>query len=425
MESNKRTVNVPRYVIDLDLPADQRWNEVIDNHKEELKAAQFILERDEIVGPLKMAKTVLGWFKSRVFYIDELRAIAKRGGLDLDGLVILQLVYEACAHCTSIVVNDSETNLPLHIRTMDWELELLRPLTIEVEFVKNSETVAIGTTWVGYLGILTGMHMRNQPYSVSVNFRVTGDSPMENLTNAITGSWPIGFLLREVLTSPDSSFEKARANLTNSALIAPVYFTMAGSHRHAGCIITRNRKTEENPIDLDESNLTVIQTNCDHWSDDPEGDIMDSIARRERAREFLQDNDHINGDAMWNLMGNWPIKNGITVYGTIMIPSKGIFETRLPIGTQRAFNPKSETVIARNEDTSVCRVCGDDVATLLNAPGSCLHPGDWHSEYDDCSYVKCGLGLGIERIGKQHWACCYSTDQTTSKCPKSKAHVFD
>jgi hypothetical protein len=77
----------------------------------------------------------------------------------LGQLVLLQLVYEASAACTSIVVPQDPTqgdSIPQHIRTMDWGMEFLRPLTIEVEFTKGGRTLYVATTWVGYVGVLTG-----------------------------------------------------------------------------------------------------------------------------------------------------------------------------------------------------------------------------------------------------------------------------
>jgi len=46
------------------------------------------------------------------------------------------------------------------------------------------------------------------------------------------------------------------------------------------------------------------------------------------------------------------------------------------------------------------------------------HPGDWHSQYSDCSYIRCGIGLK-RNIGKQHWSCCFSVEQKSS-CTKAK-----
>ena len=45
-------------------------------------------------------------------------------------LVLIQFVYECFACCTSIICQDKQTNIPMHIRTMDWALDFLKPLTI-------------------------------------------------------------------------------------------------------------------------------------------------------------------------------------------------------------------------------------------------------------------------------------------------------
>jgi hypothetical protein len=112
--------------------------------------------------------------------------VCTAAGLPLGQLVLLQLVYEASAACTSIIVpqdpakvscpiaphprldstlivhvrvcvcSRGQASAPQHIRTMDWGMEFLRPLTIEVDFVKGGRTQYLATTWVGYVGVLTG-----------------------------------------------------------------------------------------------------------------------------------------------------------------------------------------------------------------------------------------------------------------------------
>ncbi len=54
----------------------------------------------------------------------------------------------------------------------------------DVDFQKNGQTISKATTWVGYVGILTGMRVHNG-YSVSVNFRHTGGSITTNLKTAL------------------------------------------------------------------------------------------------------------------------------------------------------------------------------------------------------------------------------------------------
>jgi len=99
---------------------------------------------------------------------DELEGISKQSGVPLGLLCLAQIGYELMAGCTSIVYHN-ENGVPCMIRTMDWNLECLRELTIHVDFVKGGRTLYSGTTWAGFVGLLTGM--RRSEYSVSVNFR--------------------------------------------------------------------------------------------------------------------------------------------------------------------------------------------------------------------------------------------------------------
>lgn len=88
---------------------------------------------------------------------------------------------QATAACTSVVVNDEHLHCPVHVRTMDWSFQDmnwtterhvgdtsvpgsrdfsidLRPLTIEIEYQRHGQTVFYATTWVGFLGVYTGMY---------------------------------------------------------------------------------------------------------------------------------------------------------------------------------------------------------------------------------------------------------------------------
>ena len=53
-----------------------------------------------------------------------------------------------------------------------------------MDFQKNNQTIFKATTWIGYVGVLTGMRVQNG-YSVSVNFRNTGGNLTTNLKTAL------------------------------------------------------------------------------------------------------------------------------------------------------------------------------------------------------------------------------------------------
>ena len=147
---------------------------------------------------------------NQVLYADEIRGIAKASNLTTGKVIMLQLAYEAFAACTSVVINTPEG--PTHIRTMDWDMPILKELTIQVDFQRDGSTVFTGTTWAGYIGVLTGM--RPLAFSASINYRRTregSESPikafMRNIYRCITGCWPVGYIVRETLMFTENYFE--------------------------------------------------------------------------------------------------------------------------------------------------------------------------------------------------------------------------
>lgn len=307
----------------------------------------------------------------------------------------------------------------------------------------------------GYVGVLTGMRLGNNGFSVSVNFRVTGDGFWQNLKKAMGGSWPIGFLVREVLTQSENiNFNSAKSMLQNSKIIAPVYFTMSGYNKNEGCLVTRDRESDDKCLllDCDNGNTEygveirnvnpdasenkendsdiiqddgkrkyIIQTNIDHWSSYWADNIMWSIQRRNVANEKLVDlNGNCDYNDLWKLATEHPIFNEITVYGTLMSVTDGYLETKLPHKDYGFLDVDKDNDVD-SEEWITCQNCARKYHDALNAKGECRHNGEWHRTYSDCNKLQCGWGLGSD-IGKQHWGCCYSVDYD-SKCKKSGKHV--
>lgn len=52
------------------------------------------------------------------------------------------------------------------------------------------------------------------------------------------------------------------------------------------------------------------------------------------------------------------------------------------------------------------------------------HSGEYHDSFEKCNFIKCGWGLGIRRLGKPHWSCCYNT-MYNSVCPVWYRAVVD
>jgi hypothetical protein len=94
---------------------------------------------------------------------EEMMAIAKLCKVGVGRIALLQLLYEASACCTSIVIDTPKG--PIMARSMDWDLPILKKLTIQLRVLKGGLEIYTATTFVAFIGLLTAM--KKGEYSVS------------------------------------------------------------------------------------------------------------------------------------------------------------------------------------------------------------------------------------------------------------------
>lgn len=134
-------VSVPRrFVVNLDLPPTIRWQHILRLYVDQFRDVEKKIETminemlGQWLGPMieKVLSTIMSGITrlGLVYYGEELKGFSQDTGIPLGKLVLMQFVYECVACCTSIVCPNKQTGVPIHIRTMDWELEFLKPLTI-------------------------------------------------------------------------------------------------------------------------------------------------------------------------------------------------------------------------------------------------------------------------------------------------------
>lgn len=326
--------SVPRYKFNLDEHPSKRWANIVKENKEKIKNIEGELDKfmKEIVlssSLMWLMKKLAEWGK--VLYSEELISISKESGISLGKLTAMQLVYEMFACCTSIIANESQHKYPIHIRTMDWDFSFLKDITIELEYIRGGQTIGIVTTWLGYVGVLTGM--RNNQYAVSVNYR-RSDKPSlwTNIIKAITYEWPIGFLLRTIIEN-DDNFNTALTNLQTSKLIAPCYFIVSGTKPGDAYIVIRNRdsafRTYNNKND-ETGHHPLIQTNIDSCIRCPRDNILWSYERYNATRQLLEQNKNfVNEGLLWEIVNTHPMNNEETVYATFMCAKTMQYETKV------------------------------------------------------------------------------------------------
>uniref|UniRef100_A0A914RIU8 Acid ceramidase N-terminal domain-containing protein n=1 Tax=Parascaris equorum TaxID=6256 RepID=A0A914RIU8_PAREQ len=133
----------PRYRINLDLPPEQRWNEVIDEYR-----------------------------------------IADRSGLRLGEIIGLNILYDI-----------STFNFP---QNLDYEMTpLLRNGTLIAEFTRDDKVIYTAVTFFLYVGVLTGQ--RPNAFAITLNSRNSGGYIDNILMEIITRfRHPISFSIRKI-----------------------------------------------------------------------------------------------------------------------------------------------------------------------------------------------------------------------------------
>ncbi|XP_076064702.1 acid ceramidase-like [Oratosquilla oratoria] len=338
---------MPTYIINLDLPPEERWKELITNKKNKIAAVTSYVESlvryafgDKVYSIidrnlLKVAASLPSPYR------EEIQGIAKYSDLPVSYITLYNIFYEAVSLCTSIVTQSKDGRIYLG-RNLDtgvflgwdsknttWRVsEMLRPLTVQLEWRKENATVFKSINFAGFIGVLTAMKENN--FSLSVNRRFAVDGGFMGLLEWILfddhkQKW-VTFLTREVMEEANM-FYGARAQLANSRLLAPVYYILAGTKRGEGAIVTRDRENKDIFTLLSKldgcGSWFLVQTNYDHWFnppffDDRRGPAVQCLMKAGRY--------HTSFKLISSILSTKPILNKETVYSAFMDASRGTLE---------------------------------------------------------------------------------------------------
>ncbi|KAI9651690.1 MAG: hypothetical protein M1831_000536 [Alyxoria varia] len=164
---------IPIYTIDLSLPPEKRYVELASDFTAQIQDLTGLF--DEVVHDLgpripirpvcALARVLLRGLHSRE-ETDELRGISKTAGVELYLLFCFNTLLDLFMGCTSggvRVQNEDDGSHMLHFRTLDWGMDSLRKVIVQLNFVRKpgDEVFASSITYAGYTGILTGVsHLR-------------------------------------------------------------------------------------------------------------------------------------------------------------------------------------------------------------------------------------------------------------------------
>ena len=176
----------PTFQLDLGLPPRERYVEIAKEYSTKILGLPALF--DELVPelvpfiPLPQIHTIARLFLRRVYTseeTEELRGISETVNVPMYLLVSYNVLLDLLLGCTSGGVRvregrgSKQITKMLHFRTLDWGMDILRDLIVQLEFVnrKSSEPdriLATSITYVGQVGVLTGVR---EGLSLSLNFR--------------------------------------------------------------------------------------------------------------------------------------------------------------------------------------------------------------------------------------------------------------
>lgn len=314
--------NVTREIVDLDAPAPQRWAHIVQPRKHFFAPLLAFLAKEIPASVRPLIDELMADLDDYLPapYPDELRGISTAANVSLGDVVLMNLFYELNSACTSIVACNANGSV-WHARNLDYTVPGLQALTVDVDFDKGGKTLYRGTTFVGYVGVLTGL--RPGAFSISVDERWTKNGTIwSNALEAIfKHGQSIGFFMRDTLATAET-YDAALAAAQTTHLISVEYLILAGTHGSEGAVVTRERDSAINtrPLAPADGQWYVVETNYDWWKAPEHGDDRRTPAQKNMN---LSSYTTIDGDHMWWVLSQFPNLNSETAYTTLMSAHDG------------------------------------------------------------------------------------------------------
>jgi hypothetical protein len=255
-----------RYKVDLQLPPQQRWDELLSDKWAVKAARNLVADANKEYGILKLP---LNKLTNAVFnfvgtgslgYDEEIAELSPYVG-DADEIVCANLTYEIyqlgltlksfLGLCTSVAFDLKGVGM-IHARNMDWPIMRIRKSTILVDFKGGAAGAFTAVTVPGLVGVLSGV--------AKGRFSATINSAEDNSKNRGFNfrGWSAMFLLRYVFESC-KTYDEAVAFLKKTPTIALCFIQLVGCKKGQACVIEmggrgRNRVHEYEGVPLGISN---------------------------------------------------------------------------------------------------------------------------------------------------------------------------
>lgn len=341
-------IPLKKYTINLDLAPEDRFKELVLDHKNYIKAMVNLLR---VLFGGDSAQKFLNATNVSDEHRREMEGIASALGLTYHDALLANFFYElsdvtedlppewrqvSTKSCTGIVAQNSNGSV-YHARNQDYPPPF-SPLQYDGTFIKGGKVLFEGTSFAGTIGV-GGTCMVPGKWSAEINARDTHKSTLQqSMEYASKGYVAFPTLLRQGCER-GGDFEAGVKYLSETPMIQPGYFTIAGAKSGEGAILTRNATgTGTDILRLTDGGPSgkpwfLIETNYDHWKPAPKSDD-----RRDNGIKSLEaiGPDKISIDTLWDVMsdtgkgsGTRGVYNQATIHTELILPAAGEYHTYL------------------------------------------------------------------------------------------------
>lgn len=362
--------SIPKRIINLDTEPQYRWTEVATEY-----ATQITTMVNEFVNHLyKLPGSKWNDFMDYLNinqnmlldrlpnnYGDEIRGIQKSTGLNMSSLLAFNFGYEIMGACASVTAQDINGHM-YHARNLDFGLflgsdknagpnnnfqwtntDLLRQITVQTDFQKDGKTLYSTISYIGYIGLLTGVRKNGVTVTVNTRFDNNYDKFFKDwIVNSNNSASLLSMTLRSQIEDDKigMDFTTYWSKISTTNFVGPAYAIIGGPKSGQGIVITIGPNLTA-PIDtwmitdrdgmpknaILSNKFYVLQTNYDHWTKPP---LIDD---RETAAYYCMDNVitkyGVSKDSMYNLLAAMPNRNRLTTYTAIMDCAEGTIDATL------------------------------------------------------------------------------------------------
>ncbi len=292
--------NFRKYVVDLSLSGEDRWQDLLKDERA-LKKAEKLLE--EVYSPIEDYLSKYGAWGVKQF-IKIVFFIIGTKGLDYDedinvwaeylgdkGKILLgNLSYEinqaALADlsisgwlqtlnpfaCSSVAFYVKNLGM-VHARNLDWDLMKIKKSTIIIDYINADAGDFTVVSFPGYVGVLSGVAKGR--FSATINMAPAVEGPYKQ-------GWAAGFLLRYIFENCDS-YEKAVKFLKKQASIFPFFVQITGAKKGQAAVIEMMPESKNTVYKFDGKPLGVTNHYLEDDEEYYEDDTFDRLAGIEES----------------------------------------------------------------------------------------------------------------------------------------------